>query len=192
MTSKKRGPCDISIDLAFHGFDDLKNSGNTLLTNSEFWHNYLSSWIAFVRTNDQSRCPSIVKTSSCLSLGLQLTDDESILKINQEWRNKSEPTDVLSFPVIDERSISPPIIDCVELGDIVVSVQTAQKQANENNHSLAKELCWLVSHGFLHLLGWEHATSTSLDEMLNFQEKLLNINGIPQWQTLEVDKIDEI
>ena len=63
----------------------------------------------------------------------------------------------------------------IELGDIIVSVSTAKRQAKENDHSLQKELRWLVSHGLLHLLGWEHPNIKRLEEMLILQEYLLSI-----------------
>ena len=68
-------------------------------------------------------------------------------------------------------------VQALEIGDIVVSVMTADCQAKEQNHSLSNELLWLVSHGLMHLLGWDHPNSDRLKEMLNYQEQLLCING---------------
>ena len=65
----------------------------------------------------------------------------------------------------------------VELGDIVVSLDTARRQALEQVHSLRHELRWLVSHGLLHLLGWDHPDDTSLEAMLQLQEQLLDSGG---------------
>ena len=64
---------------------------------------------------------------------------------------------------------------------------TAQKQAKIHNHCLTEELRWLVSHGFLHLLGWDHPTAKRLDQMLSFQEQLLTMQDplIDQLQTIE-------
>ena len=56
---------------------------------------------------------------------------------------------------------------------IIISVSTAFKQAIDNNNSFSRELIWLASHGFLHLLGWDHLTSKALNKMLEYQEKLL-------------------
>ena len=102
--------------------------------------------------------------------------DFLISKLNLEWRQIDDSTDVLSFPVWDEKMVIP-VDECVELGDIVVSVPTAQKQSIEHNHSLEIELRWLVSHGLLHLLGWDHSDSKKLDEMLTLQKQLLSISG---------------
>ena len=61
----------------------------------------------------------------------------------------------------------------LELGDIVVSVPTAARQAIEQGHSLERELQWLVSHGLLHLLGWDHPDEATLNAMIACQERLL-------------------
>ncbi|AUB37577.1 ybeY, putative rRNA maturation factor [Nostoc flagelliforme CCNUN1] len=65
------------------------------------------------------------------------------------------------------------------LGDIIVSVDTAQRQAQQQEHSLPTELAWLASHGLLHLLGWDHPDEESLGRMLKQQVRLLNAVGIP-------------
>ena len=59
----------------------------------------------------------------------------------------------------------------IELGDIVISLETAGRQAQEQGHSLQQELRWLVSHGLLHLLGWDHTDDDSLAAMLALQER---------------------
>jgi probable rRNA maturation factor len=61
------------------------------------------------------------------------------------------------------------------LGDVVISVDTAHRQAQQQGHSLKTELAWLATHGLLHLLGWDHPDEESLMEMLNQQETLLQI-----------------
>ncbi len=180
MLSGSARTLEIDLDLVFHSYQDDHLINNVFLTNADLWRSNLKIWIEYIRRNDNYLCPAIVRSVHCFSIGLQFTDDESIMKINHQWRTKAEPTDVLSFPVIDQGSVAPPINNFLELGDIIVSVQTAQKQAKENNQSLGSELCWLVSHGLLHLLGWDHLTEESLDEMLIFQDKLLKINHNPQ------------
>jgi probable rRNA maturation factor len=63
----------------------------------------------------------------------------------------------------------------LELGDIVISVETAARQAPEHGHSLERELLFLASHGLLHLLGWDHPDEASLAAMLAQQEQLLAV-----------------
>ena len=123
------------------------------------------------------KCPKIVRNASQLSLGLELTDDKRILDLNHTWLGQSKSTDVLSFPIIDETFFGVSN-ECIELGDIFISVPTAIRQAQDNNADLFRELRWLATHGLLHLLGWDHSDEESLDEMLLIQEQLLDLRGI--------------
>ncbi len=181
-------PDSLELDLTF-GYSpqkillELRNDSVFFLLNTpEFWTNSLRVWIDSVRKDMSLKCPEIVRRTSCISMGLKFTDDLYISELNSVWRNKKEKTDVLSFPVLDETIVLPES-KCVEIGDIFVSVTTAEKQAIERNHGLDVELQWLVSHGLLHLLGWDHPNSASLKEMLSYQEYLLSINCNVQSQS---------
>ena len=173
----------LDIDLSFTPFPVqnldtfVNNETLDLLKNSRQWHREIASWIKFIKVNEELKCPEIVRNSFQLSLGLELTNDEKILDLNYAWLGKSKSTDVLSFPIIDETSIDVSN-ECIELGDIVISVPTAIRQAKENNADLFRELRWLATHGLLHLLGWDHSDKESLNEMLLIQEQLLDIGGI--------------
>ena len=162
----------ISLDLAL----DL---GPGLQTGLIPWPEQLISWIEAIRTNAQLTCPAPVRTAEEVSLGLRFTDDSTIGGLNEHWRDRAESTDVLSFALLDP-SDGWPNAPCLELGDIVVSVETAERQAEEQGHSLERELRWLVSHGLLHLLGWDHPDDQSLAAMLALQEHLLDIGGSVQ------------
>ncbi len=151
-------------------------NSNRGLENSTFWHDELIRWISFIQRNKYIKCPEFIRDCLSFSLGLQMTDDSTITKINEAWRDKKETTDVLSFPVLDNTVVIPKDT-CIELGDIIVSVEKASIQALTHEHSLDEELRWLVSHGLLHLLGWEHSNDKKLKEMLICQEKLLNIRS---------------
>ncbi len=151
-----------------------------LINDSQYWTNILQSWIRFIRNDKSLACPEFVRLSSSMSMGLKFTDDEKIKLLNLHWRKKQSSTDVLSFPILDE-SFTLPTEICLELGDIIVSVETAHRQAMEMSHGLLIELRWLVSHGLLHLLGWDHCTSDNLQEMLSLQEHLVGINDNVQF-----------
>ncbi|WP_320673613.1 rRNA maturation RNase YbeY [Prochlorococcus sp. MIT 1341] len=151
-------------------------NSNRGLENSTFWHDELIRWISFIQRNKHIKCPEFIRDSLSFSLGLEMTDDSTITEINEAWRDKKETTDVLSFPVLDNTFVIPKDT-CIELGDIIVSVEKASIQALTHEHSLDEELRWLVSHGLLHLLGWEHSNDKQLKEMLICQEKLLNIRS---------------
>ena len=97
-------------------------------------------------------------------ISLLITDDETIHNLNKEYRQKDKPTDVLSFPMDDE----------VLLGDIVISMDTAKKQAEEREINIDREAAFLFIHGLLHLLGYDHETSAEDEkEMFALQEEIL-------------------
>ncbi len=105
-------------------------------------------------------------------LSLRLTDDAEIQLLNSQYRQKDQPTDVLAFAALENDMPLVPGLP-VYLGDIIISVDTANRQAFSYQHSLQQELAWLASHGFLHLLGWDHPDEVSLENMLQRQEQLL-------------------
>ena len=82
-----------------------------------------------------------------------LTTDRTIRRYNALFRGLDEPTDVLSFPAEDSL---PAGVDKPYLGDMMISVETAYRQALKRNHSLDREICTLMIHGWLHLLGFDH------------------------------------
>ncbi len=96
--------------------------------------------------------------------------------LNTQYRSQNKPTDVLAFATLEVDCPLPPEIlssQSLYLGDIVISVETAYHQAQQQGHSLKTELGWLATHGLLHLLGWDHPDDESLTEMLNQQRVLL-------------------
>jgi probable rRNA maturation factor len=100
-------------------------------------------------------------------ISILLLDDPQIRDLNREYREKDKPTDVLSFPMRDESSgnVQPQL-----LGDIVISAETAEKQAGQKNYSLYRELCFLLIHGTLHLLGYDHETSKRDEKQMQKKE----------------------
>jgi probable rRNA maturation factor len=110
--------------------------------------------------------------ASSYELSLRLTDDAEIQLLNSQYRQKDQPTDVLAFAALENDMPLVPGLP-VYLGDIIISVDTANHQALAYQHSLHQELAWLASHGFLHLLGWDHPDEVSLENMLQRQEQLL-------------------
>jgi len=96
-----------------------------------------------------------------------------IQKLNQEYRDINQPTDVLSFPLLEN-------FDAIsgELGDIVISVDKAKAQAEEYNHSLEREIAFLTAHSMLHLLGYDHMDKDTELEMQRRQTEILDKLGI--------------
>ena len=117
---------------------------------------------------------------------ITLTHNDNIQKINAEHRNIDKPTDVLSFPMFEREEI--PMLKegnsdddgQVEtmLGDIIVSVEKVREQAEEYGHSFKRELAYLVTHGMLHLLGYDHMIEEEKVVMRKREEEILAILDI--------------
>lgn len=130
------------------------------------WENWLSQWLTAL----QPELPEAVG----YELTVRFTNDVEIHELNRQYREKDQPTDVLSFAALeDDLGMPQPEDEPLYLGDIIVSIETAQRQAIAQEHSLQTELGWLVSHGLLHLLGWDHPDDDSLEKMLDRQAVLL-------------------
>ena len=89
-------------------------------------------------------------------LSVTLTDDAAIHVLNARHRKKAKPTDVLAFPM--DESGPGPSGKMRLLGDVVISHETAQRQARARRHGLLDEVTFLLAHGLLHLLGYDHRT----------------------------------
>lgn len=133
-----------------------------------------SSWKNYKHYVDQI----VLKTVSVLELDKQydfsiiLVTPEAIQNINLEYRNIDRVTDVISFASQDDMSFLN-IESDIELGDIFINVQAIRNQAKDYGHSLKREFCFLVTHGILHLLGYDHITPDDEKKMLDLQEEIL-------------------
>lgn len=97
---------------------------------------------------------------------------EEIHKINKEYRNVDRITDVISFALEDNKDIS--YKDFRLLGDIYIAIEVAYSQALEYNHSTEREVCFLSTHGLLHLLGYDHMKEEDEKIMFEKQKELLD------------------
>lgn len=104
-------------------------------------------------------------------------DDERIHEINREYRHIDRSTDVISFAMEDNDQFYVEGMPRT-LGDIFISVDHAKKQAEEYGHSLRREMCFLFTHGILHLLGYDHMTDEQEKEMFGLQDKILGALSI--------------
>jgi probable rRNA maturation factor len=197
----------------------------------ERWQDLLEGWLSQLAAD----LPAELRAGT-YSLGLLLTDDASIAALNNTWRHRNEPTDVLSFAALESGLEDGPYLplpaglveeagrfeddedgsesddpegedpegeetegddvegndfdhepfltrepgvawessgEPLELGDIVISLESAARQAAAAGTSLEAELQFLASHGLLHLLGWDHPDEASLATMLSRQEALI-------------------
>ena len=106
------------------------------------------------------------------ALTLSLTDDAELLALNTKYAGEDHATDVLSFEQ------EPPL-----LGDVVISVETAARQAREHELELIDELVHLTLHGIAHLQGWDHAERDEEVQMLDYVARLMQVtyeSGVPR------------
>lgn len=137
----------------------------------EQWQSWFSAWLHH-----------LAFTEPC-ELSLILTYDDRMQTLNRQFRGIDCPTDVLAFAAREvnfsesAQSVSDVTgsLPTVMLGDIVISVPIASRQAIEQHHSLADELIWLAAHGLLHVLGWDHPDESSLQAMIRKQRELLEV-----------------
>lgn len=133
---------------------------------------------------DYEKCPYEAEVN------VILTDNDAIQAINKEHRGIDAPTDVLSFPLVDYETPSDfdHVEDAVEdyfnpetgelmLGDIVISVDKVEEQAEKYGHSQTRELAFLVAHSMLHLCGYDHMEEEERLVMEERQREILNTRG---------------
>ena len=149
-----------------------KENNQTTFNQSEIntipWSKWFNIWLNNLRAN--------LPQADSYELSLRLTCDREIAVFNSQYRQKNQPTDVLAFAALENELIPPlELTKSLYLGDIIISLDTASKQASQQQHSLVVELAWLASHGLLHLLGWDHPDDYSLNKMLQKQANLLKL-----------------
>jgi len=107
-------------------------------------------------------------------VSIAFIDDDAMKELNQKFRKKAKTTDVLTFPADD--SYNEPSATGRPLGDIVISVDQARRQAADEKHSLSTEIRYLVVHGVLHALGYDHETDRG--EMNALEVEVREIVGL--------------
>lgn len=133
---------------------------------------------------DYEKCPYEAEVN------VILTDNESIREINRDYRKIDAPTDVLSFPMIEFETESnfDHVEDAVEdffhpetgeliLGDIIISVEKVEEQAEKYGHSRERELAFLLAHSMLHLCGYDHMDEAEREIMETKQREILEEEG---------------
>ena len=100
-----------------------------------------------------------------VELSVALVDDEAIRELNRVYRSKDKPTDVLAFPMTDHAADAGASDPSGLLGDVILSIDTARRQAQAQKRPLLDELTMLLAHGLLHLLGYDHQTDKEEREM---------------------------
>jgi len=103
-----------------------------------------------------------------VELSIVLCDDDFIQKLNNDYLGRNRPTDVLSFPIEDDELDTGVRL----IGDVVISIETAQRQAEKLKHSVGLEVAFLLVHGILHLMGYDHCVSA---EQLRMRDREMAI-----------------
>lgn len=118
----------------------------------------------------------MAKISKNTELSILIVDNSYMQELNFIYRNQNRPTDVLSFAMnelADDEPNPGTEGEVNVLGDIVISLEQAELQSQAYNHSLERELGYLVTHGILHLLGYDHETDAERELMRNLEEKIM-------------------
>ncbi|MGN8657569.1 rRNA maturation RNase YbeY [Catenibacterium mitsuokai] len=137
-----------------------------------FENNYEQDFIAIIE-----QALKILGIEDDVEVSCVLVDDERIHEINREYRHIDRSTDVISFAMEDNDQFYVEGMPRT-LGDIFISVDHAKKQAEEYGHSLRREMCFLFTHGILHLLGYDHMTDEQEKEMFGLQDEILGALSI--------------
>ena len=122
---------------------------------------------------------------------VRIVDDDAIRALNRDMRNIDSATDVLSFPAASFpagktardcpkrlRREYDPCLGCVNLGDCVINLNRARRQAEEYGHSLTRELCYLTAHSAFHLMGYDHIDERERSVMRKMEERALDSIGV--------------
>lgn len=147
---------------------ELSNHYTDSAIATETWETWFNRWLEILQHN--------LPMAPTYELSLCLTTDAEIQALNAQYRHQDKPTDVLAFATLEVDFPQPIKMRShlpLYLGDIVISVDTAQRQAQQQGHPLLSELAHLAAHGLLHLLGWDHPDEDSLTLMLDQQAVLL-------------------
>jgi probable rRNA maturation factor len=146
----------LEMSLEIEGFDDL--------VNEEEIRGYVEK---VLEKEYDSKAPVYVS--------LLFTGNDEIQVINREYRDKDQPTDVISFAYHETEDFDIGPYDT--LGDIVISLERVVEQAKEYNHSPKRELFYVLTHGILHLLGYDHIEEEERKEMRAKEEEILGSFG---------------
>jgi probable rRNA maturation factor len=141
------------------------------LDSDEEWDSS-SNWLPLVRKAAEaavaeSHYPDLARSDRPVEISVSLTGDEQVRALNAKWRGKDKPTNVLSFPMAEERDLAAANIADTELllGDIVLARGVCETEAREKGISVADHALHLVVHGTLHLLGYDHGAERDAADM---------------------------
>lgn len=151
-------------------------------TSEKKWNRYRKDFMRIL-----SKTCKVLKCNEDFAMSLIFVDDEQIQEINKEYRHKDMPTDVISFALND--SVDPyDLEDTKEIGDIFINVNAIVRQAIEYQHTYRREVCFLFTHGVLHLMGYDHMCEEDEKEMFNLQDVILEDIAKKRYVNYEIKK----
>lgn len=126
----------------------------------------------------------IVAPAEPCELSILLTDDSTIKELNRTHRSIDSPTDVLAFSLREGEAMAglPAKKAFTMVGDVVISLETAQRQAEEQGEPIRREVALLITHGILHLFGYDDGTPDEYDRMMKRSREILEALGSP-WES---------
>ena len=136
-------------------------------TSEKKWNRYRKDFISILK-----KACDILEKDDDFALSLIFVDDEQIHVINKEYRQKDMPTDVISFALNDSEDPFE-MEETNELGDIFINIDAITRQAKEYQHTFRRELCFLFTHGVLHLMGYDHMCEEDEKIMFSLQDEIL-------------------
>ncbi len=149
---------------------------DTMIINQQSRVDYTRDLEVIIKTTAE-KAAQILGLSKNTELSVLIVDNEYIRELNSLYRNKDEITDVLSFAMNELGEDEPDFEEQAEiniLGDIVISLEQALLQSKEYAHSLERELGYLLTHGLLHLLGYDHNNEDERKAMRDLEEKIMS------------------
>jgi len=128
----------------------------------------------------ESRYPELADSDRSVEISVTFTGDEQVRVLNSEWRGKDKPTNVLSFPMVDERDLGRSNLSGPELllGDIILAHGVCENEAADKGVPVEEHASHLVVHGTLHLLGYDHNNDTEATDMEEREVRALARLGI--------------
>lgn len=128
----------------------------------------------------QQKSGGIVGFDKPIAINLSLSNNDEVQRLNAEFRGKDKPTNVLSFANIDDDDFEVMLTECeeVELGDIIVALETLEDEASQKKISLYEHFAHLLVHGILHLFGYDHQDDEEAEKMEGLEIKILKLLDI--------------
>ena len=141
----------------------IKNQQKIIKINQRKTKGIIKKVLQYLKVNEKSE------------ISVLFTDDKFIKSLNTKYRGIDKPTDVLSFSLQEGAVKSPEVESDKLLGDIIISAETAQRQADSLNHNMERELTVLLIHGLLHLTGYDHEEDKDYKIMREKESEMLKI-----------------